>query len=104
MNCLKCNFARKFPGDCKYVVCDRFGGFRRVDGECPKAFGTNGERLKALDNLKLAGFYAYWHCPPGTKSCETDGCTACWGKWFKSPADMEFWLIFEEGKAKNDED
>lgn len=60
MNCFECNFARKFPGDCKYVVCDRFGGFRRVDGECPKAFGTNGERLKALDNFALAYFCAKW--------------------------------------------
>ena len=42
MNCFECNFARKFPGDCKYVVCERFGGFRRVDGGCHETFGTNG--------------------------------------------------------------
>ena len=53
MNCLKCNFARKFPGDCKYVVCERFGGFRRVDGKCPKALVTNGDMLKALNDLRL---------------------------------------------------
>ena len=50
MNCLKCNFARKFPGDCKYVVCYRFGGFRRVDGKCPKA----DELLYLFRCLKVA--------------------------------------------------
>ena len=103
MNCLKCNFARKFPGDCKYVVCYRFGGFRRVDGKCPKALGTNGERLKALDNFALAYFYAKWDCPPIRSCGEAYDCAACWKKWFESPADMEFWRNFEEEK-RNEED
>ena len=102
MNCLKCNFARKFPGDCKYVVCYRFGGFRRVDGKCPKALVTNGDMLKALNDLRLFVYCAF--CPPGTKkSCEAYSCADCWEKWFESPADMEFWRNFEGGKA-NDED
>ena len=100
MNCLKCNFARKFPGDCKYVVCERFGGFRRVDGECPKALGTNGDMLKALNDLQLFVFCAF--CPPDTKSCEADSCADCWMKWSESPADMEFWRNFEEEK-RNEE-
>lgn len=99
MNCLKCNFARKFPGDCKYVVCERFGGFRRVDGGCHETFGTNGERLKALDDCQRARFNSEWGCPPDAK-CGVDGCKACWKKWFESPADMEFWRNFEEGKRK----
>ena len=98
MNCLKCNFARKFPGDCKYVVCERFGGFRRVDGECPK-FRTNSDKLKGLGDYDLALFNSEWGCPPVAK-CGVDGCKACWKKWFESPADMEFWRNFEKGKRK----
>ena len=103
MNCLKCNFARKFPGDCKYVVCDRFGGFRRVDGECHETFDTNGERLKALDDCQRARFYSEWDCPPIRSCGEAYDCAACWKKWFESPADMEFWRNFEEEK-RNEED
>lgn len=101
MNCLKCNFARKFPGDCKYVVCERFGGFRRVDGECPK-FVTNSDKLKGLGDYELARFKSEWDCPPDAK-CGVDDCKACWEKWFESPADMEFWRNFEEEKM-NEED
>jgi len=96
MNCLECNFARKFPGDCKYVVCDSFGGFRRADGECPKTFGTNGERLKALNEFAKACFYVIWDCPPDVSCVEAHDCEACWTKWLESPADMEFWRNFEE--------
>lgn len=104
MNCFECNFARKFPGDCKYVVCDRFGGFRRVDGGCHETFGTNSDKLKGLGDYDLARFLRELACPPDTKSCyAADSCAACWKKWFESLADMEFWRNFEEGKA-NDED
>ena len=96
MNCLECNFARKFPGDCKYVVCERFGGFRRVDGECQK-FRTNSDKLKGLGDYDLARFLREFPCPPDTKSCDaSDRCMDCWKKWFESLADMEFWRIFEE--------
>ena len=103
MNCFECNFARKFPGDCKYVVCERFGGFRRVDGKCPK-FRTNSYKLKRLGDYELARFLRELACPPDEKSCEAaDGCTDCWKKWFESPADMEFWRNFEEEKANEDD-
>lgn len=104
MNCLECNFARKFPGDCKYVVCDRFGGFRRVDGECPKAC-TNGERLRALDDLQLASFCVQWDCPPlvDCGKMKNAGCDTCWEKWLESPADMEFWRNFEAGERGEDD-
>lgn len=102
MNCLKCNFARKFPGDCKYVVCERFGGFRRVDGKCPK-FRTNSYKLKRLGDYELARFLRELACPPDAKGCEADSCADCWKKWLESPADMEFWQNFEEEKANEDD-